>query len=406
MIGASSSGPTFDFGVPPWEASSLASCESLDQLGSCLLLGAPVDRLPDEGGRSRPGGDARDGGTGGGGTGPTATNLHLLPGLSVGGTSLLLYFDAPDTGWASATVRLFADADHGTVLHTASFAFVQAAVCRTPAKFCFTLDNTDGWGLSDGTAYVTTITLTATDGSSTVSGFSPAGMARALPVPPPVDPNQVGSTVGASSNGPTDSQPMIRGVGVNTATGAFTQHTVDAAMSSSYAIDVQAERSYSSLDSTPGVMGAGWSFSYQARVFPKAGTAGSQVFKAEDGTETTYTLQPDGSYAAPAGALSHLSAVKGGGFKVKTRAKQTLTFDASGRLRSKLDERGKGVTLSYDGAGNLATVTDAGGRVLPVTITGGLLSALQLPDGRRVRYTYSAGRLATVRHGRHRLVAR
>jgi hypothetical protein len=155
------------FGVPPWEASSLASCESLDQLGSCLLLGAPVDRLPDEGGRSRPGGDARDGGTGGGGTGPTATNLHLLPGLSVGDTSLLLYFDAPDTGWASATVRLFADADHGMVLHTASFAFVQAAVCRTPAKFCFTLDNTDGWGLSDGTAYVTTITLTATDGSST-----------------------------------------------------------------------------------------------------------------------------------------------------------------------------------------------------------------------------------------------
>src|SRR5215467_2006952 len=71
-----------------------------------------------------------------------------------------LYFDAPDTGWASATVRLFADADHGMVLHTASFAFVQAALCRTPAKFCFTLDNTDGWGLSDGTAYVTTIKLT------------------------------------------------------------------------------------------------------------------------------------------------------------------------------------------------------------------------------------------------------
>jgi len=107
-----------------------------------------------------------------------------------------------------------------------------------------------------------------------VSGFSPAGTARALPVPPPVDPNQVGSTVGASSNGPTDSQPMIRGVGVNTATGAFTQHTVDAAMSSSYAIDVQAERSYSSLDSTPGVMGAGWSFSYQARVFPESQDCG------------------------------------------------------------------------------------------------------------------------------------
>ena len=196
-----------------------------------------------------------DGGTGGGGTGPTATNLHLLPGLVVGDTSLLLYFDAPDTGWTSATVRLFADADRGTVLHTASFAFAQAAVCRAPAKFCFTLDNAHGWGLVDGTAYVTTIGLTASDGTSTVAGFSPAGTARALPVPPPVDPNQVGSTPGAGSNGPTDSQPMIRGVGVNTATGAFTQHTVDAAMSSSYAVDVQAERSYSSLDSTPGVMG-------------------------------------------------------------------------------------------------------------------------------------------------------
>ena len=99
-------------------------------------------------------------------------------------------------------MRLFADADHGMVLHTASFAFVQAAVCRTPAKFCFTLDNTDGWALSDGTAYVTTITLTATDGSSTVSGFSPAGMARALPVRPPVDPNQVGSTVEPAATDP------------------------------------------------------------------------------------------------------------------------------------------------------------------------------------------------------------
>jgi YD repeat-containing protein len=33
-----------------------------------------------------------------------------------------------------------------------------------------------------------------------------------------------------------------------------------------------------------------------------------------------------------------------------------------------------------------------------VTISGGLLTALRLPDGRRVRYTYSADRLATVRN--------
>lgn len=328
---------------------------------------------------------------------PAATNLHLVPGLVVGDTSLLLYFDAPDTGWTQATVALYADSDHGTVLHTATLQFAQAAVCRAPAKFCFTLDNADGWGLADGTAYAATITLTASDGSSTVSGFSPAGTARALPVPPPVDPAQVGSIQGAGSNGPTDSQPMIRGVGVNTAIGAFTQHAVDAAMSSSYAIDVQAERSYSSLDTTQGVMGVGWSFSYQARVFPKPGAMGAQVFKAEDGTETTYTLQADGSYSAPGGALSRLAAASGGGWTVKTPAKQTLTFDASGRLLSKLDERGKGVTLGYDGSGNLATVTDAGGRALSVTITGGLLTALGLPDGRRVEYTYSANRLATVR---------
>jgi RHS repeat-associated protein len=333
---------------------------------------------------------------GGGGTGPQASNLVLLPGLRVADTSHELYFDAPDTGWTQGVVSLFDANDQTTVLHESAFDFAQAVVCNSPAKFCFTLANADGWGLDPAKEYVTTVSLVAPDGTRTTSPFSGRSKPRVLPMPPAIPPEQTRGDLGTGSSGRLDAQPAVRGVGVNTATGAFTQRGVDAVMSSSYTINVQVERTYSSLDTTTGLMGVGWNFGYDARVFPKPGVAGAVVFRAEDGTETTYTLQADGSYAPPPGAFSKLSAVAAGGWTVVTPSQQTLTFDAAGRLLSVKDKRGKGLTLGYD-ANGLSTVTDAGGRVLTVTVTGGRVSAVALPDGRYVRYTYANDRLRTVR---------
>jgi RHS repeat-associated protein len=343
-----------------------------------------------------------DGGPGGGGNGPTATNLSLLPGLAVNDTSLIAYYDAPATGWTQGTVSLFADADHTTVLHQATFTFDQAQAqqqCRSKAQFCFTLANSDSWGLVVGTAYVVTVTLTATDGSQTASDFSPVATPRALPTPPALPAEQVRGDLGTGSSGRLDAQPAIRGVGVNTATGAFTQQGADAALASSYVINIQMQRAYNSNDTSASLMGVGWSFAYDARVFPKPGaTDGSVVFRAEDGAETVYTRQTDGSYASPPGVFSKLSAVAGGGWHVDTPGgQQRLSFDAAGKMLSILDKRGKGVTVGYDSGGQPSTLTDAGGRVVTLTVSGGRLTSFTLPDRRPVFYSYQNDRLRTAR---------
>jgi hypothetical protein len=136
------------------------------------------------------------GGPPGGGSGPQATNLSLLPGLAVGDTSLVVYFDAPDAGWTEVTAALYRSADPTTVLHEATLPVdkVQGQQCRTLAIYCWTLGNTDGWELTDGTGYAVTVTLTATDGSQRVSDVSPAATPRPLPGPPPLPADETAGT--------------------------------------------------------------------------------------------------------------------------------------------------------------------------------------------------------------------
>lgn len=326
-------------------------------------------------------------------TGPQATNLQLLPGVVVGDMSLEAFFDTPDSGWSGGEIDLYLASDQSTVVHSATFTIADLAPCMTLARYCYALDNAHGWGLSAGQSYVVTVSLTATDGTSRVSDFSAAATPRTLPVPPPAPPAQMRGTPTGGSSGRSDATPTLRGYGVNVATGAFTREAVDASTASAYAVNIAARRVYSSDDTTPGLLGVGWNFSYDARV--SAGTD-SAVFRAEDGTESTFTRKADGSYQAPAGIRSSLAA-SGSGWQVTTPDQQKLTFDAAGRLQSIVDSRGKGVTLSYDGSGNLTAVTDAGGRRLAVTVSGGHITTLTLPDGRPVTYTYANDRLATVR---------
>jgi RHS repeat-associated protein len=336
-------------------------------------------------------------------TGPQATDLSLLPGLATGDTSLVVYFDAPTTGWTGGTVTLYKDSDHTNALHQGNFTFDEANAqqCRSRAIYCFTLaNNADSWGLDTTTSYAVTVTLTATDGTTgPVSGFSPVATARTLPTPPSLPAAQVRGDLGTGSSGRLDARPAIRGVGVNTATGAFTQQAADAALSSSYVVNIQVIRSYNSNDNSVSLMGTGWSFAYDAKVFPKPGaTDGSVVFRAEDGSETVYTRNADGTYASPPGVFSSLTARTGGGWLVKTPGgQQQLTFDALGKFLSVTDRRGKGVTIGYDAAGQPSTLTDAGGRVVTLTVSSGRLVTVKLPDGRQIFYSYSGSLLHTAR---------
>jgi RHS repeat-associated protein len=332
--------------------------------------------------------------------GPKATNVSLMPGLAVGDTSLIAAFDGPDTPWTQGVVTVYRAGDTANPVQEAVFTSEQAEAqaCRQAAKYCWTLADHDGWTLAQGTKYVATVTLSAPDGSASAVPSAAAVSPRDLPTPPNIPDEQMRGTLGTGSGGRVDAQPATRGMGVNTATGAFTEHDTDVALQSAYPINIRGDRNYTSSDKTASLLGVGWSFEYDAHITPKTDGSGAVVFRAEDGAETTYTRQADGSYTAPTAAFSRLSANAGGGWLVVNPAQQRLTFDAAGKLQSVLDKRGKGVTLHYDGAGQLASLTDAGGRTVTTTVQSGRLASIRLPDYRTVTYTYAKDRLHTVRN--------
>lgn len=324
--------------------------------------------------------------------GPQATRLTLVPGLVTGDISLELYFDAPTSGWTQGAISLFVASDPATPLHAATVTPASLIVCGSPAQYCYTLDNAHDWGLAAGTPYVVTVTLTAPDGQATDSAPSKPAPARMLPVPPPVPAAQIRGSGGGSS-GATGVQAVLRGFGVNVATGAFTQRAEDVKTASAYDVNITAVRTYSSADTASGLMGIGWFFDYAANVHP-SGT-GAMVYVAEDGTQYVYTRNADGSFTAPPGARSTLAAVSGG-WELSTPDHSKLRFDSNGRLQSIRNARGKGVTVGYDATGVLSSVTDAGGRVLAITTGSGHLTSIRLPDGRTTSYTYANDRLTKV----------
>jgi RHS repeat-associated protein len=325
---------------------------------------------------------------------PKATNLTLLPGLVMGDISLQLYFDAPATGWTQGTVSLSTEADPATVLHTANFTPTGLQSCVVPAQYCWTLHNGDGWGIEAGRRYVTKVTLTTAEGQSTDSAMSGAAGARSLPVPPAVPAEQLRGG-GTNTAGRTGAQPVLRGAGVNAATGAFTQSAVDLRMASAYSVNVTVTRTYSSADPSVGLLGAGWRLGYEASIASKPD--GSIVYLAEDGSATAYTRKDDGTYAAPPGIRSTIRARTGGGWELTTPDQQRSTFDSTGRLLSITNTRGKGVSLAYNANGRLASITDAGGRTVTVTtVDPGRISKVQLPDGRSVSYNYTNDHLTKI----------
>jgi YD repeat-containing protein len=179
---------------------------------------------------------------------------------------------------------------------------------------------------------------------------------------------------------------------VNTATGAFSETATDLSMPGP-GVSFSSGRSYSSNNSTAGVLGVGWSWSYDMALAVDA--SGAVMFRAEDGSQTVYSRAADGSYTAPPGALSVLRAVVGG-WRLLTPGQRELAFDASGKLLSIKDPRGHGLMFGYSG-GVVASVTDGGGRVVQVVMSGDLLSRLTLPDGRFVEYGYTNGQLTSAR---------
>ena len=177
---------------------------------------------------------------------------------------------------------------------------------------------------------------------------------------------------------------------VNMATGSFFTSAVDVSLPG-IGVPFTFTRSYNSADSTSGRLGLGWTDSLAWSL--SVDGSGNPTVRAGSGQQLHFTLQ-GGSYVPDPGGRATLTAVSGG-YKLVLTDQSAYVFNSSGRLTGESDRNGEGLSLAYDGSGNLASVTDSAGRVITFTTSGGLLTGIALPDGRSVAYAYTSGKLTS-----------
>ena len=200
------------------------------------------------------------------------------------------------------------------------------------------------------------------------------------------DNQTLGSSCGSNSaSAPTCSGS--HGVGVNTATGAFSQAVTDTSLPGTMPLDLW--RSYSSNNAASGSLGSGWSASWDARLDVQSN--GDVVFRAEDGSRYPFAKTSDGSYASEAHVGSTLTKTATG-YELKTRVGNTTGFDDSGNITERRDRQGRKTSFEYS-SGHLAGVTTNTGQRATFAYSGSLLSEISLWDGRKISYEYTAGRL-------------
>lgn len=261
----------------------------------------------------------------------------------------------------------------------------------------------EGWGSNDGVNW--SLVLQASD--STYQGAGRIGFAVENTVPS-AD-NFGGGTLGGSSGG--GSQPPAQTYGtfcengtlantacgvvsdpVNTLTGGFTHAETDLSLAST-GVPFEWTRTYTSSDTVSGRLGPAWTDTYQASLEVQAN--GDMVAKGDEGQRLLFTAEGGGTFAAAPGGHATLTAVAGG-HELTTNDQLVYRFDSGGKLLSKKDRNGQGVTLAYDGSGRLQTVTDSAGRTATVAYNAnGLVSGVSLSDGRSVSYGYTSDRLTS-----------
>lgn len=192
------------------------------------------------------------------------------------------------------------------------------------------------------------------------------------------------------------------GLGVNTATGNFTQAATDLGFGSGLLGLLDWARTYNSLSASTGPLGPGWSTAFSARLVPASQGflhhgAGSVTFHDEDGRVLTFAATADGGFTRPQDLDADLTRNADGSFTLAYNSGLVSEFDSAGQLTGRSLE-GQSLTFGYSGSGQLVRVTHSSGAFLGLSYDdSGRLSGAATSDGRTASYAYdSDGCLASV----------
>ncbi|MGH3496011.1 MAG: DNRLRE domain-containing protein [Nocardioidaceae bacterium] len=242
-------------------------------------------------------------------------------------------------------------------------------------------------------AYVRGFFTTVDPGLAQPPPFPQAGPGSNPAVPHPVPQAQLYGGGGGGSGSQFAANPSgDQSDPVDSADGSYTATVTDADVPA-LGIDLLAQRTYNSADTSSGWLGQGWKFTDEIHLnFPDPSTV---TLVSGDGQQVQYTQQADGTYLGGPGATAALASA-GVGYTVTTRNLLTYTFNGAGAVTSLTDRNRNTQTFNYDAAGQLSRISD-GSRYLDFTFTGTHLSKVTLSDGRWVGYTYTGNLLTAVR---------
>lgn len=140
--------------------------------------------------------------------------------------------------------------------------------------------------------------------------------------------------------------------------------------------------------------GNGWSLGCEYRyIVDSTGV----IIESGDGRQDRYA---GAALEAPAGVFNTLSPLPSGGFALRLKDGSVYTFadTVSKRVTSIADRNNNILAFSYNDEGRLASISDASGRTIRLSWTGGMLASVATNlDNRRWEYAYdTAGNLTRV----------
>ncbi len=239
------------------------------------------------------------------------------------------------------------------------------------------IDGRDGWSNPGGLIFRADIQCTNCQG----------------PLGGPLMPSE---TLGSSN----PAEPHVRcGQGcaadpVNTATGNFWETFTDISIPGR-GQPLLFSRTYNALAAgTDGPLGYGWTHGYAMSL--TTDDAGKVTVHQENGSQTVFTPS-DAGYTAPPRVMATLTKNADDTFTFTRLNKEFFTFSSAGKLLERRDLNGYATKLVYNGAGQLATVTDPVGRTLTLTYTSGRIASVADQAGRKALFGYdAAGNLASA----------
>ncbi len=182
------------------------------------------------------------------------------------------------------------------------------------------------------------------------------------------------------------------------ATGNYTETETDLAIGGR-GVGLDLTRTYNSQAAAAGEhgpFGYGWTSSFSEHLVVNKTSKITTLYQA-NGSTVPFTEGSGESFTAPGWTQDTLGGSEGSGYTLTLANQTKYKFAGSGgRLESVTDRYGNETTLTYNGEGELTTITDPAGRTIKLKYKEGLVESAEDPMGHVVKYTYESKNLKSV----------